>query len=151
MTLSDSDSKSSSIHHFADDFSRNQSSSAMSDKELSRQLDGSQDSDDSSSSDKMATPPAANVAVDIVPVSRIAGFVLFGMSGSRRLQIARLRLAQIAVEEFEDDDSFFDELINQYRKSRRYFRWTLSIWYFHTCESGIVSHQKRSHHSGIEH
>lgn len=30
-----------------------------------------------------------------------------------KVQSARLRLAQIAVEEFEDDDSFFDELINK--------------------------------------
>jgi len=93
VTASDSDSNTSSSSRIAAVSPRSQSSSATSDDEAYDQLDHSQDS-------------VANTAVDFVPVSKMAGFVLFGMSVSRRLQSARLHLAQIDVEVFKDDDSF---------------------------------------------
>ncbi len=116
VTASDSDSNTFSSSRIAAVSPRSQSSSATSDDEAYDQLNHSQDSDDDRSSDKMLIPLVANIAVDIVPVSRMAGFVLFGVSTSKRLQSARLRLAQIDVEVLNDDDSLFDELINQYKK-----------------------------------
>lgn len=136
--------------HFNTTSSDSQSSTTVSDNESSDQPDSSQDSDDKRASEKVPFQPSANVAVDIVPASGLRGFVLFGVSGSRRLQSARLRLAQIDVEEFKDDDAFFEEMVIQYKKLRGYFRWILSIWQFHTCELVMVSTISMSHCSWSE-
>ena len=72
-------------------------------------------------------------AVDIVPPSNFAGFILFGVHGSQRLQSAYLRLAHIDVFD-KDDDGFFDQMIVEFRRLRGFFRRTFSIWVFHTCE-----------------
>lgn len=70
-----------------------------------------------------------------MPPSNLTGFVLFGVHGSKRLQSACLRLAQIDVSIYKDDDSFFDEMTVQYKKLHGFIRWVLSIWVFSTCES----------------
>lgn len=87
VTASDSDSNTSSSSHVAAVSPRSQSSSATSDDEAYDQLDRSQGSDEDRSSDKILVPLVANIAVDIVPVSRMAGFVLFGVSVSRRYKV----------------------------------------------------------------
>ena len=76
--------------------------------------------------------------VEIIPSSNTTGFVLFGVYGSKRLQSASLRLAQINVAVYSDDDSFFDEMAVQYRKLRGFLRRIFSIWVFHTCEFIMV-------------
>lgn len=73
-----------------------------------------------------------------MPPSNLTGFVLFGVHGSKRLQSACLRLAQIDVSIYKDDDSFFDEMTVQYKKLHGFIRWVLSIWVFSTCESEMV-------------
>ena len=83
-------------------------------------------------------PPDTSMAIDIVLPSDLTGFVLFAVHGSRRLQSAYLRLAQIDVTVFKDDDSFFDEMIVQYNKLRGFLRRTFSFWVFHTCEFVMV-------------
>ena len=66
-------------------------------------------------SDGGARPPGKGVTLDIVAPSRLRGYVLFAVQGSRRLQKARTRLAQIGVEVFNSDDKFFDEMGIQFR------------------------------------
>ena len=76
--------------------------------------------------------------IDIVPPSNLNGFVLFGVHGSKRLQSACLRIAQIDVSVYKDDDSFFNEMTVQYKKLRGFLRLVFSIWVFHTCEFIMV-------------
>lgn len=78
-------------------------------------------------------------AVNINPSSRINGFVLFGVKGSRRLRPARTRLAQIDTRIYKDDDSFFDEMAVQFKKLRGGFRYLFSIWAFGSCQTVVVS------------
>lgn len=99
---------------------------------------GSSDQPDEEGSDKEIIPPRTSIAIDIVPESNLTGFVLFGVHGSKRLQNASLRLAQIDVALYKDDDSFFDEMAVQYKKLRGFLRWIFSIWVFHTCEFIMV-------------
>ena len=80
---------------------------------------------------------APNTAVEIVPPSNFTGFILFGVHGSQRLQSAYLRLAQIEVND-KDDDEFFDQLIVEFRRLRGFLRRAISIWVFHTCEFIMV-------------
>ncbi len=80
----------------------------------------------------------SGTAVDIVPPSNLTGFVIFGVHGSKRLQSACLRLAQIDVVVYNDDDSFFDEMALQYKKLRGFLRRVFSVWVFHTCEFMMV-------------
>lgn len=95
-------------------------------------------SDDYPGSDKSTNPPSTSTVVEIVPPNKLKGFVLFGVQGSKRLQSARLRLAQIDIEVHKDDDSFFDEMTIQYRKLRGFLRRVFSIWVFHTCDFVMV-------------
>ena len=108
------------------------SSSATSEKGSSDQTD------DEAGSGSETNPSGAGTAVDIVPPSRLTGFVLFGVHGSKRLQSACLRLAQIDVAVYKDDDSFFDEMTVQYKRLRGFIRRVFSIWVFHTCEFIMV-------------
>ena len=100
--------------------------------------DSSDQTDEEAGSGKETNPSGAGTAVDIVPPSRLTGFVLFGVHGSKRLQSACLRLAQIDVTVYKDDDSFFDEMTVQYKKLRGFVRLVFSIWVFHTCEFIMV-------------
>ncbi|KAL2050853.1 hypothetical protein ABVK25_008914 [Lepraria finkii] len=96
--------------------------------------------------DKGARPPGRGVAVDIcctkktgLPIMAVAiwayiycdnivrpstlrGLILFGGLGAKRLRNARLRLAQIDVAIFIDDNSCFDEMMVRYKKLRGYMR-----------------------------
>lgn len=90
--------------------------------------------DDEADSGKDIHTPDTSIEVDIVPPSDLTGFVLFGVHGSKRLQSAWLRLAQIDVAIYKDDDSFFDEMSVQYMKLRGFLRRFLSIWVFYTCD-----------------
>ena len=102
------------------------------------EIGSSDQSDDEAGSGKKTNPSSAGTAVDIVPPSKLTGFVLFGVYGSKRLQSACLRLAQIDVVVHNDDDSFFDEMVVQYQKLRGFFRRVFSIWVFHTCDFIMV-------------
>lgn len=82
---------------------------------------------------------SGGTAVNINPSSRINGFVLFGVKGSRRLRSARTRLAQIDTRIHKDDDSFFDEMAVQFKKLRGGVRYLFSIWAFGSCETVVVS------------
>ena len=94
--------------------------------------------DEDPDSDMGKSPSGTDTAVNIVPPSLLTGFVLFGVQGSKRLQSACLRLAQINIEVHKDDDSFFDEMIVQYKRLRGHLRWMFSIWVFHTCDFVMV-------------
>lgn len=94
--------------------------------------------DDDADSGKNTEPSGTSTAIDIIPPGNLIGFVLFGVHGSKRLQNANLRLAQIDVAVYRDDDSFFDEMIVQYRKLRGCLRRFFSIWVFYTCEFIMV-------------
>ena len=72
--------------------------------------------------------------MDITPPSKLEGYVLFGVQGSKRLRPVKTRLTQIDVGVYQDDDRFFDELVVQYMKLRGYLRWIFSIWAFRSCE-----------------
>ena len=98
----------------------------------------SDEPDDEAGFSKGTDPSGESAAVDIVPPSNLTGFVLFGVHGSKRLRNACLRLAQIDVTVYKDDDSFFDEIIVQYKKLRGFFRRLFSIWGFHACEFIMV-------------
>lgn len=135
---SDSASSSDASSHFRGDFSASQMSSVTSDSDSSDLPDEDVGSDKDQHSEGGASNAGNSVAVDIVPPSKMKGYVLFGVQGSRRLQSARTRLTHIDVEVFKDDDSFFDEMNVQYKTLRGYFRWMLSIWIFHTCEFIMV-------------
>ena len=99
---------------------------------------GSSDQPDEAGSGKRINPSGSSTTIAIVPSSNLTGFVLFGVLGSKRLQNARLRLAQIDVALFKDDDSFFDEMNVQYKKLRGFLRRTFSVWVFHTCNFIMV-------------
>ena len=100
---------------------------------------GSSDqADDEAGSRKNHDASGTSTAVEIVPPSNLTGFVLFGVHGSKRLQNACVRLAQIDVAVYKDDDSFFDEMTVQYRKLRGLLRRVFSIWVFQTCEFIMV-------------
>lgn len=94
--------------------------------------------DDEAGTRRNTDPSGTSTTVEIIPSSNMTGFVLFGVYGSKRLQSAGLRLAQINVAVYRDDDSFFDEMTVQYRKLRGFFRRIFSIWLFHTCEFIMV-------------
>ena len=100
--------------------------------------DSSDQPDDEADSRKNPNASATSTAVDIVPLSNLTGFVLFGVHGSKRLQNACLRLAQIDVAVYNNDDSFFDEMTVQYGKLRGFLRRVFSIWIFETCEFIMV-------------
>ena len=100
--------------------------------------DSSDQPGDEAGSRKDHDASAEGTAVEIVPLSNLTGFVLFGVHGSKRLQSACLRLAQIDVAVYKDDDSFFDEMTVQYRKLRGFLRRVFSIWVFQTCEFIMV-------------
>lgn len=94
--------------------------------------------DDYAGSGKKTEPSGTSTAVDIIPPSSLVGFVLFGVHGSKRLHNASLRLAQINVAAYKDDDSFFEEMNVQYQTLRGFLRRVFSIWIFHTCEFIMV-------------
>ncbi len=116
-----------------------QGSPVTSDNESSEQ----QDEDAESNNDRKRGEPTPNenkcVAIDIDPPSKLKGFVLFGVQGSKRLQPARTRLAQIDIEVYKDDNTFFDEMAVQYTKLRGLIRGLFSIWGFRSCELISVS------------
>ena len=103
------------------------SSPATSEDDSSDQLDEEADSRNN------PNEPATSTAVEIMPPSNLTGFVLFRVHGSKRLQNAHLRLAQIDNAAYNDDDSFFDEMTVQYRKLRGFLRRVFSIWIFESC------------------
>ncbi|KAL6722351.1 hypothetical protein ACLMJK_001458 [Lecanora helva] len=133
ITTSDS-SSSSSDRPFSGDSSASQASSATSDTGSSNGTEEEQEQNDNGKSSERDPNRGKDVVVDIEPPRQLKGFVLFGVLGARRLHAAKTRLAQIDVEAFSDDDSFFDELYVQYKRLRGFFRWTFSIWQFRTCE-----------------
>ena len=100
--------------------------------------DSSDQPDDEAGAHKDDDASATSTAVEIVPLSNLTGFVLFGVRGSKRLQSVCLRLAQIDVAVYKDDDSFFDEMTVQYRKLRGFLRRVFSVWVFQTCEFIMV-------------
>ncbi|KAK3171634.1 hypothetical protein OEA41_003718 [Lepraria neglecta] len=134
LVVSDRGSSTNSSERSGSQSSPDRSSSVTSEGSLSDQAEDEQGSDDQITPDKGARPPGRSVAVDIVRPSTLRGFILFGVLGAKRLRNARLRLAQIDVAIFIDDDSFFDEMMVQYKKLRGYMRWIFSIWQFRTCE-----------------
>lgn len=95
---------------------------------------------DDDGSSEQEEDPSDNVviAVNIVPPSKLKGYVLFGVQGSKRLQSSKTRLTQIDLNVCKDDDSFFDEMKVQYKELRGYLRWLFSIWVFYTCEFIMV-------------
>ncbi|CAD6590990.1 MAG: hypothetical protein ASARMPREDX12_004879 [Alectoria sarmentosa] len=101
--------------------------------------------DDETGSRKDIDPPGTSIMIDIVPPSDLNGFVLFGVHGSKRLQSACLRIAQIDVSVYKDDDSFFNEMTVQYKKLRGFLRLVFSIWVFHTCPQEIPSAKNRDY------
>ena len=112
--------------------------------------DSSDPPDDESGSRKHHGASDTSTAVEIVPLNSMTGFVLFGVHGSKRLQNACLRLAQIDVAVYKDDDSFFDEMSVQYRKLRGFLRRVFSIWVFQTCEFIMVWHSFVSGADGLK-
>lgn len=118
--------------------SASQSFSATSDGDTSDIPDDDSDPERGREPGGLHSSPDKDVAVSIVPESRLKGFLLFGIHGSKRLQPGKIRLAQIDVEVHRDDDSFFDEIVMQYKKMRGYMRWIFSIWCFRTCEFIVV-------------
>ncbi|MCJ1358617.1 MAG: hypothetical protein MMC33_008617 [Icmadophila ericetorum] len=90
--------------------SDNHSSSRASNIGLPKQPNGFADGEEDQGFDEDAGSPGAGIALDILPPSGLSGFVLFGVQGSTRLRSVRTRLAQIDVELYKDDDSFFDEM-----------------------------------------
>ena len=138
LVVSDSGSSTNSSERSGSQSSPDRSSSATSEGSLSDQVEDEQDSNDQITPDKGARPPGRSVAIDIVRPSTLRGFILFGVLGAKRLRNSRLRLAQIDVAVFIDDDSFFDEMTVQYKKLRGYMRWIFSIWQFRTCEFVMV-------------
>ncbi len=101
--------------------------------------DGTDSQDDLGSNGGGAGSPGKDVTLDIIPPSTLTGYVLFAVQGSRRLQKARTRLAQINIEDFNSDDKFFDEMRLQFRRLRGSIRSIFSLWKFYTCEFVIVS------------
>lgn len=83
-------------------------------------------------------PQDGELAVSIVPQSRMKGFVLFAVYGGQRLRPGRLGLAQIDIRRYSDDDSFFTEMAVQYKRLRGFFRWHFSIYKFHACSFNRV-------------
>ena len=131
-----------SERHFSTSTSTSQSSesevSAGNSSPATSEGDSSDQPDDEAGSRKKNDALATSTAVEIVPLSNLSGFVLFGVHGSKHLQNACLRLAQIDVAVYKDDDSFFDEMTVQYRKLRGFLRRVFSIWVFQTCEFIMV-------------
>ena len=132
----------SSERHFSTSTSTSRSSeseeSVRNSSPATSEGDSSDQPDDDAGSRKNHDASATSTAVEIVPRSKLTGFVLFGVHGSKRLQNACLRLAQIDVAVCKDDDSFFDEMTVQYKKLRGFLRLVLSIWVFQTCEFIMV-------------
>ena len=126
-TFEKKSSLSTSTSRSSGEVSVDHSSPAISKSDLSDQLDNETDSE------KEGNSSVPSTAIEIMPSSKMTGFVLFGVHGSKRLQSAYLRLAQIDVAG-KDDDSFFDEMIVQYKKLRGFLRRNFSIWIFHTCD-----------------
>jgi hypothetical protein len=96
------------------------------------------DGDDNGSSEQEHDASDDAVTVDIVPPSKLNGYILFGVQGSKRLHSSKTRLAQIDVNVCKDDDSFFDEMKVQFQLLRGHFRWIFSIWIFQACEFVMV-------------
>lgn len=57
-------------------------------------------------------------------------FVLFGVDGARRTP----GLAQIDTKKHHNDDAFFTNLQEQYKRYRGLWRYWGSIWQFHHCD-----------------
>lgn len=70
---------------------------------------------------------SGRTAVSINPSSRLSGFVLYGVQGSKRLHPARTRMAQIDTRIHKDDDSFFDEMAIEYKRLHGGVRYLFSI------------------------
>jgi len=94
--------------------------------------------DDNGSSEQEHDASDDVVTVDIVPPSKLNGYILFGLQGSKRLHSSKTRLAQIDVNVCKDDDSFFDEMKVQFQLLRGHIRWIFSIWIFQACEFVMV-------------
>lgn len=118
--------------------SASQSSSATSDGETSDLPDDNSNPERGHEAGGQDSQLDKDVALNIIPPGHLKGFVLFGVHGSKRLRPGKVRMAQIDVELYKDDDSFFDELVSQYKKLRGYMRWLFSIWCFRTCELIMV-------------
>jgi len=130
---SDRNSSSDSGRYSSGTSQSSQGSPVTSDSEASDPPD-----DAESDNNRKRGEPAPNenkcVAIDIDPPSKLKGFVLFGVQGSKRLQPARTRLAQIDIEVYKDDNTFFDEMAVQYTTLRGLIRGLFSIWGFRSCE-----------------
>ena len=77
--------------------------------------------------------------MDINEAGRLKGVILFAARGAQRLRAARIRLAQINSEVYTDDDSFFDEVVVQFRRLRGWMRYLFSIYTFESCQLVVVS------------
>ena len=139
-----SDSASSSVSSSDSDrryhrrSSTSHASSATSETGSLNESDEDQGQGGNKKPEKRGIDDGKDVVLDIIPLSKQKGFVLFGVQGAKRLQPARIRLSQIDVENCKDDDGFFDELAVEFRKLRGFFRWALSIWQFRTCDFIVV-------------
>lgn len=103
------------------------SSPATSDTGCSSPPSDNADGDDDGLSEQEKDPSGDIVAVEIVPPSKLNGYVLFGVQGSKRLRSSKTRLTQIDLHVCKDDDTFFDEMKVQYKELRGYLRWIFSI------------------------
>lgn len=67
-----------------------------------------------------------------VSIGELSGgpYVLFGVKGPRRT----LELEQIEVNEHSDDNTFFQSLMQAYRKHRGFWRYWFSIWQLSHCD-----------------
>ena len=130
--LADS-TNSDSAEFSGDQSSDGRLSSATSETHSSEVPEGDLDGDNALSPGVNDARPQKDVTIDIQKLSEMKGFILFGVHGSRRLQRPRIRMVQIDVEQ-KDDDGFFNEITQEYKKLRGYMRWIFSIWSFHTCE-----------------
>lgn len=129
---------SSSSHTSHSRSSDGRSSPATSDTGGSSPPSDNAECDDDGLSELDKDPSDVVVAVNIIPPSKLNGYVLFGVQGSKRLRSSKTRLTQIDLNVCKDDDSFFDEMKAQYKELRGYLRWIFSIWVFHTCEFIMV-------------
>ena len=114
--------------------SASQPSSVTSDNDTSDLPSNSSDRDRTDKQGGREPQSNEELTLDMIPPSHLKGFVLFGVHGSKRLRRGKIRMAQIDVDIHKDDDSFFDEMILQYKNLRGYMRRIFSIWCFRTCE-----------------
>ena len=135
----ESDSSSSDSQTSSLEYSGGRSSPATSDSSFTDLPSNDKESGNDGPTDEKLGDSGQSSSIEIVPPSKMRGYIIFGVQGARRLYCLRTRIAQIDMAIIKDDDSFFDDLRVQYKKLRGYCRYVFSIWVFRTCEFNMVS------------